>query len=90
MAPSKLNTKVFPSISYWYSLATEKTAALLRRCSLRARTTYQHLCVASVIVNHLTAKAVHDIDALKVRPSEVDKGFETFSLGDKDLWTQVL
>lgn len=79
MAPSKLNTKTFPSIPYWYSVTTKMTAELLRRCSLRARTTYQHLSVESVIVNHLTAKAMHDIDALKVRASEMGRPLKPFA-----------
>lgn len=96
MAPSKLNTKTFPSIPCWYSVTTKMTAELLRRCSLRAKTTYQHLSVESVIVNHLMAKAVHDIDALKVRASEMgrplkhlfgrQRSLDLSTLKKQDLW----
>lgn len=87
MAPGKLNTEDFPSISYCY-LLTKMTAELLRRCRLRARTTHQHPSIESVIVSHLMVKG-HDTDALKVRTSEMGRALK-LCFGDKDLCTQGL
>ena len=80
MAPGKLNTEDFPSISYCY-LLTKMTAELLRRCRLRARTTHQHPSIESVIVSHLMVNG-HDTDALKDALRD-GQGFETFALETK-------
>lgn len=71
-------------------MTTKMTAELLRRRSLRERTTYQHLSIESVIMNHLMAKALLNIDALKGRTSEMGRALKPFRLGNKSLWTQVL